>query len=89
MKPLDFASALKRAPMSGVRGGAGDFPAEILDPAQAAEIVVQRLIDAGFQIEPAERRGALPKSPLSQLLHIDVASLPRHNLPRTPPLSPN
>jgi hypothetical protein len=25
------------------------------DPAQAAEIVVQRLIDAGFQIKPAER----------------------------------
>jgi hypothetical protein len=29
--------------------GSADFPAEILDPAQATEIVVQRLIDAGFQ----------------------------------------
>jgi hypothetical protein len=32
--------------------GSGDFPAEILDPAQAAEIVIQRLIDAGFEIKP-------------------------------------
>jgi hypothetical protein len=35
--------------------GSGDFPAEILAPEAAAEIVVQRLIDAGFQIKPAER----------------------------------
>ncbi len=34
--------------------GSGDFPAEILDPAQAAEIVIQRLRDAGFEITPAE-----------------------------------
>jgi hypothetical protein len=34
--------------------GSGDFPAEILDPAQAAEIVIQRLCDAGFEITPAE-----------------------------------
>jgi hypothetical protein len=33
--------------------GSGDFPAEILDPEQAAEIVIQRLIDAGFEIKPA------------------------------------
>jgi hypothetical protein len=30
-----------------------DFPAEILDPEHAAEIVIQRLLDAGFKIEPA------------------------------------
>jgi len=35
--------------------GSADFPAEILDPEHAAEIVVQRLIDAGFEIKPAER----------------------------------
>jgi hypothetical protein len=34
--------------------GSGDFPAEILDPAQAAEIVIQRLCDARFEITPAE-----------------------------------
>jgi hypothetical protein len=38
--------------------GSGDFPAEILDPAQAAEIVIQRLRDAGFEIIPA-RSGAI------------------------------
>jgi hypothetical protein len=30
--------------------GSADFPAEILDPEHAAEIVIQRLIDAGFKI---------------------------------------
>ncbi len=35
--------------------GSGDFPAEILDPEHAAEIVIQRLLDAGFEIKPAER----------------------------------
>ena len=36
--------------------GSGDFPAEILlDPAHAAEVVVQRLIDAGFKIVPTGR----------------------------------
>jgi hypothetical protein len=30
--------------------GSGDFPAEIIDPEHAAEIVIQRLIDAGFEI---------------------------------------
>jgi len=34
--------------------GSADFPAEILDPEHAAEIVIQRLIDAGFEIKPAE-----------------------------------
>ncbi len=34
--------------------GSGDFPPEILlDPAHAAEVVVQRLRDAGFEIVPA------------------------------------
>jgi hypothetical protein len=33
--------------------GSGDFPAEILDPEHAAEIVFQRLNDAGFKIESA------------------------------------
>ena len=34
--------------------GSGDFPPEILlDPAHAAEVVVQRLLDAGFEIMPA------------------------------------
>ena len=38
--------------------GSGDFPAEILDPAQAAEIVNQRMIDAGLEIKPrSEFRG--------------------------------
>jgi hypothetical protein len=33
--------------------GSGDFPAEVMDPVHAAEIVIQRLIDAGFKIESA------------------------------------
>jgi hypothetical protein len=36
--------------------GSDDFPAEILDPQRAAEIVIQRLIDAGFEIVPARSR---------------------------------
>jgi hypothetical protein len=32
--------------------GSADFPAEIIDPEHAAEVVVQRLIDAGFEIKP-------------------------------------
>ena len=35
--------------------GSADFPAEILDPEHAAEIVIQRLNDAGFKIESAGR----------------------------------
>jgi hypothetical protein len=35
--------------------GSADFLAEVLDPERAAEIVIQRLIDAGFEIKPAER----------------------------------
>jgi hypothetical protein len=34
--------------------GSGDFPAEVLDPVHAAEIVIQRLNDAGFEIRSAE-----------------------------------
>ena len=33
--------------------GSDDFPAEIFDPERAAEIVIQRLNDAGFEIIPA------------------------------------
>jgi hypothetical protein len=34
--------------------GSRDFPPEILlDPAHAVEVVVQRLLDAGFEIVPA------------------------------------
>jgi hypothetical protein len=33
--------------------GSGDFPAEVMDPVHAAEIVIQRLNDAGFKIESA------------------------------------
>src|ERR1700726_4632729 len=33
--------------------GSGDFPAEIIDPAHAADVVIQRLLDAGFEIIPA------------------------------------
>jgi hypothetical protein len=33
----------------------GEFDHEILDPERAAEIVVQRLIDAGFVIKDQER----------------------------------
>jgi hypothetical protein len=32
--------------------GSGDFPAEVLDPVHAAEIVIQN--DAGFEIKPTE-----------------------------------
>jgi hypothetical protein len=35
--------------------GGADFDHEILDPERAAEIVVQRLIDAGFVIKDQER----------------------------------
>jgi hypothetical protein len=33
--------------------GSGDFPAEIIDPEHAADVVIQRLIDAEFKIESA------------------------------------
>jgi hypothetical protein len=34
--------------------GSADFDHEILDPEQAAEIVIQRLLDAGFEIKAAQ-----------------------------------
>jgi hypothetical protein len=35
--------------------GSGDFPPEILlDPAHAADIVINQLLDAGFEINPAD-----------------------------------
>jgi hypothetical protein len=35
--------------------GSGDFPPSILlDPAHAADVVIERLIDAGFEIKPAK-----------------------------------
>ena len=37
--------------------GSGDFPPEILpDTAHAADVVIQRLLDAGFEIKPAKDR---------------------------------
>jgi hypothetical protein len=30
--------------------GSADFPAEVLDPERAAEVVIQQLIDARFEI---------------------------------------
>jgi hypothetical protein len=35
--------------------GSADFPAEILDPEHAADLVIQRLIDAGFEIVAQDR----------------------------------
>jgi hypothetical protein len=32
-----------------------DFPIVLPNPEEAAEIVIRRLIDAGFEIKPAER----------------------------------
>jgi hypothetical protein len=37
--------------------GSADFPAEILDPEAAAEIVIQRLLEAGFEIKAQLGRG--------------------------------
>jgi hypothetical protein len=33
--------------------GSADFPAEVLDPEHAVTIIIQRLLDAGFEIKPA------------------------------------
>jgi hypothetical protein len=30
--------------------GSADFPAEVLDPEGAAQIIIARLVDAGFEI---------------------------------------
>ena len=37
--------------------GGADFDHEILDPDQAADLVIDRLRDAGFEIKPAESAG--------------------------------
>jgi hypothetical protein len=43
--------------------GSADFPVEVLDPERAAEIVIQRLIDAGFEIKPADlERGSTTRA---------------------------
>jgi hypothetical protein len=34
--------------------GSADFPAEVLDPERAAELVLRRLLDAGFEIKAAQ-----------------------------------
>jgi hypothetical protein len=39
--------------------GSGDFPAEVLDPNAAAEIILRRLEDAGFKVVPAARLWAI------------------------------
>jgi hypothetical protein len=39
--------------------GSGDFPAEVMDPEGAAEIVLRRLDDAGFKVVPAARLWAI------------------------------
>jgi len=35
--------------------GSGDFPAEVLDPERAAEIIIERLNDAGFLVVSSPR----------------------------------
>jgi hypothetical protein len=42
----------------------GDFPPEILlDPAHAADVVIQQLLDAGFEIMPADiERGSTARA---------------------------
>jgi hypothetical protein len=71
----DAWEAFKRAPAAGAALhprevladllGSGDFPADVLDPDGAAEIIIQRLIDAGFEIVPAagKAEAALADSP--------------------------
>jgi hypothetical protein len=46
-----------QAVLEDLLGGA-DFDHEILDPAAAAEIIIERLRDAGFEIVPADRGSA-------------------------------
>jgi hypothetical protein len=36
--------------------GSADFPVEVADPDAAADLIIQRLIDAGFEIKPADGR---------------------------------
>ena len=37
--------------------GSGDFPSEVIDPDGAAQIIIQRLIDSGFEIVAAAAGG--------------------------------
>ena len=32
--------------------GSADFPAEVIDPARATDVIIERLRDAGFNIVP-------------------------------------
>jgi hypothetical protein len=43
--------------------GGADFDHEILDPDQAADLVIDRLRDAGFEIVPADRGSAAQAMP--------------------------
>jgi hypothetical protein len=43
--------------------GGADFDHEILDPERAADIVIERLRDAGFEIVPADRGSAAQAMP--------------------------
>jgi hypothetical protein len=43
--------------------GGADFDHEILNPAEAAEIIIERLRDAGFEIVPANRGSAAQAMP--------------------------
>ena len=43
--------------------GGADFDHEILDPERAADIVIERLRDAGFEIVPADRGRAAQAMP--------------------------
>jgi hypothetical protein len=43
--------------------GGADFDHEILNPAAAAEVIIERLRDAGFKIVPADRGSAAQAMP--------------------------
>ena len=51
-----------QAVLEDLLGGA-DFDHEILNPAAAAEIILERLRDAGFKIVPADRESAAQAFP--------------------------
>jgi hypothetical protein len=72
-RAIDAWQAFKRASMTGAGApreltpqevladllGSGDFPAEVIDPEGAAEIILRRLDDAGFKVVPAARLWAI------------------------------
>jgi hypothetical protein len=43
--------------------GGADFDHEVLDAAAAADLVIERLRDAGFEIVPADRESAAQAMP--------------------------